>query len=91
MRRLKFDKDSPRFKEAQLSLGFNDEDLTYKRMSYFQDEEAVDRKVIQLRHQHHLFKLRDDLNMVIEKRLKIKQERGQRASIVNEDIPYFND
>ena len=45
LKRIKWDVDSPRFKEAQLLLGYTDEDLTLKHMKDFQ-EVYVDNKIV---------------------------------------------
>ena len=36
LRKIKWDLDSPRFKEAQLNLGYKDEDLTIQDIKHFQ-------------------------------------------------------
>ena len=46
LKKIKWDTDSPRFKEAQLFLGFTDEDLTLKELKEFQNDKSVDKKIV---------------------------------------------
>ena len=71
LRRIKWDIDSPKFKEAQLNLGYSDTDLILRDMNYFQTEENVDKKIAKVRYSHHLIKLKQKVNELIEERLKI--------------------
>lgn len=76
LRKIKWDIDSPRFKEAQLNLGYQDDDLLLKHLGYFKFNDLEDIKIVKMRYQHHLFQVKQNLNEVIEERLKIKGETG---------------
>lgn len=58
LRRIKWDVNSPRFKEAQLNLGYSDNDLILRDLNYFQDDENIDKKISKVRYSHHLIKLK---------------------------------
>lgn len=77
--RIKWDLYSPRFQEASLSLGYTEDDLTLKTSDYFKSD---DRKIMKVRYQHHLIKLKQMLNEVIEARLQIitnkQRERNEK-------------
>ena len=52
-RKLKWDIDSPRFKIAQMKLGYDDDDVIKKDMSYFQkdlDDTYFDKKIVKFRY-----------------------------------------
>lgn len=66
LRKIKWDIHSPRFKEAQLSLGFQDSEVVLRPIAFFQEEEYADKKIVQFRYQHHLSKLLGTLNEIIE-------------------------
>ena len=58
LRRIKWNVMSPRFKEAQLNLGYSDNDLILHDLNYFQHDESIDKKIAKVRYSHHLIKLK---------------------------------
>ena len=77
--KIKWDLYSPRFQEASLSLGYTEDDLTLRAPGFFK---SADRKIMKVRYQHHLIKLKQMLNEVIEARLQIiankQKERNEK-------------
>lgn len=69
LKKMKWDLDSPRFAEAQLSLGYKDEDLKLLDIKDFTEEDYTDNKIVKIRYHHHLLKLKTTLNDVIDERL----------------------
>jgi len=52
---------------AQLDLGFKDNDMKLLDISHFK-KSGVDEQILKMRYDHHLLKLKDNLNAVIEER-----------------------
>ena len=50
LRKIKWNIHSPRFAEAQLTLGYRDEDLVLKEIKQFQQEEYADVKIVKVRY-----------------------------------------
>ena len=50
MKRIKWNVNSPHFKEAQLNLGIPDEDLVLKPIKEFQVEDYADKKIVKIRY-----------------------------------------
>lgn len=71
LKKIKWNVNSPRFAEAQLTLGYTDEDVTLKDIKYFQEEDYQDKKIVKVRYNHHLLNIKIILNEIIEKRLDI--------------------
>ena len=81
LKKIKWDVDSPRFAEAQLSLGYEDIDLKLQDINDFAEEEYADKKIVKIRYHHHLYKLKATLNDVIEERLKIIDSQKNNLSL----------
>ena len=82
LKRIQWDIDSPRFKEAQLSLGYKDEDLILRPKTLFEDSEN---QIAKFKYQHHLTRLRCNLNEIVEERNRIinKEDIQCNPSFIN--------
>lgn len=94
LKRIQWEPDSPRFKEAQFKLGFQDDDLKLKKLQEFFTDESTPVSIAEVRLAHHMNKLKKNLNKVIVERLKIvkarsKQDEQPPNSITNPIIPYL--
>ena len=63
--KIKWDIYSPRFAMAQLNLGLKDEDLMLLDISQFK-KPGIDEQIVKMRFDHHLLKLKNNLNGIIE-------------------------
>jgi len=50
---------------AQLNLGLKDEDLKLLDIAHFK-KHGIDDHILKMRHDHHLLKLKDNLNGIIQ-------------------------
>ena len=64
---MRWDILSPRFAMAQLDLGLKDNDMKLLDISQFK-KSGVDEQIVKMRYDHHLLKLKDNLNAIIEQR-----------------------
>jgi len=80
LKKTKWDINSPRFKEAQLSLGYKDDEVILRNKRYFEEEDYQEQSVVQFRYQHHLIKLKTAINEIIEGRNRIKLRQEPKAA-----------
>lgn len=94
MKMIKWDADSPRFKQACLNLQITKEDITLrkkndfkKEISYEVNEEGPDltKELTAIRYSYHLQSIKDYLNDIIEERDRIILKQKINLQLNNPD------